>query len=150
MSDVLTQVALQAVTSPKMEKLFKSRTRSCKYVFKDGRVANFIFGRFTTKDEKQAQELETEIALGHPDIFVDPDEKEADPRLDSPEIKSRAAVIKELIQSNLLSLDPTRDLGQVAINPLNPQNTSNIASVAAGGDATQLMATLNSLNTSKK
>lgn len=76
-----------------MLKLFKSRTSSVQYVFKNGLMAHFVGGRYTTDKEAQIAELEEEIKLGHPTFYIDEKETEVDStQLDPLEFIKKKAV----------------------------------------------------------
>lgn len=52
-------------------RVFKSSTLSCKYIFKDGSCGYFMNGRLTTDNPIHIAELEKEVELNHPTIYVD-------------------------------------------------------------------------------
>jgi hypothetical protein len=133
-------VAMEVLTNPRLEKLFKSNTKSIKYIFKNGHVANFVRGRYTTSDPVKIAELMAEVEANHPEIHIDQNELEIDPRMEDPKLRMRAEILKDLMEANLVATNPERDMGEYSPGKMNPQSTQSIASVMAGGNATQLSA----------
>lgn len=138
-------LALEILQKPKLERLYKSAQKSVKYVFNNGHVANFINHQYTTSDEAKIAELDLQVNLGHPDIRIDPNEKEIDPRMQDPKLRMRAQILSEILQAQAVATNPNRDMGNSVQGPMNHSNTQTIAPVAAGGNAQQLSAQLDSL-----
>jgi hypothetical protein len=138
-------LALEVLKKPRLERLFKTNSKSIKYIFKNGHVANFIKGRYTTSDPEKIEQLEYEVASGHPEIHIDLNEREIDPRMEDPKLRMRAEILKDLMEANMAATNPERDMGTYEPAKLTPQSTKDIAPVAAGGNATQLTSQLNNL-----
>lgn len=96
-----------------ISKIFKSRIPSCNYIYKDGTVAFFIQGSYSTPDQKKIDELMDEIrAIGcnasmHPQLYVDETDQEIDSEALTPFelLKQRAKeeAIAELKASGMMS-----------------------------------------------
>lgn len=127
----------------------KHENKSC-----NGKEAVFILGpgrvgRYFTTNPVEIALLDQEIALGHPNIFVDANEYELSEEAADPvsfmKAKIRAEVIAEMKRNELAATDPARDMGTSEQGKLNAANTSDVAPVAAGGSAVSLQARLVSL-----
>lgn len=94
-----------------IKKVFKSKIQSCNYVFKSGKQASFIAGKYLTDIDTEIEELEAEIKSGHPHIFIDANEKEVDTEKLDPleEIKRKA--IAEYLEAQKKAVDPSNDMG---------------------------------------
>jgi hypothetical protein len=116
------------------EKLYKSYVDSVKYIFKAGKVAYFIRGRFSTAFPSEIAELDAEIAGGHPTIYFDPEEPTATAMAESLMAGLKARYYQEFLADIAAKTqDPSRDMGESEQGKLVPANTQTIAPVAAGG-----------------
>jgi hypothetical protein len=115
-------------------KVFKSHIPSVNYIFKNGKPAIFVSGKFATGIQSEIDELEAEIAAGHPHIYVDAAEKEIDSEKVDPMIGLREKIIAEYLEKQAAAAgDPTRDMGTSAAGPIIPSSSADIASAALGG-----------------
>ena len=112
------------------------------YVFKKGKMAVFKHHRYATDIPAEIEELEAEIAGGHPQIYIKEDQKFLTAEMEDPMKALRAKFFAEFQAQQAKFVDPTNDLGTSSQQAIRPQSTSDIASVAAGGDATQSAAKL--------
>ncbi len=124
-----------------LHKMFKSHIKSMRYVFRDGKVAEFVGGRFHTDDEKHIAELMEEIGqegLGkskNPSIYVDVNEKEVDPLLLTPEAQLRAKIRAELIAEMQAATNPENNMGSSASNFASSiNNTQKLVEGEISGD----------------
>lgn len=97
-----------------VHRIFKSTIGTCFFVFKNSKTAHFINAKYITKDPVEIAELEEEIRLEHPHIYVDKNEKEIDLNAD-PLAKIKEAGVKEyLAQQKEIAAQITnkdRDMG---------------------------------------
>lgn len=128
--------------------LFKSRIPSCQYAFKKGRLAIFRRGEYITDVQEEIDELTSEIASGHPTLYVDPKEVTVSPERDDPIASLRAKIALEerarILEEMAAATNPGRDLGTSEQGKLNAASTSDIAPTAANGDASARLAALRS------
>lgn len=90
--------------------LYLSRISSIKYIFVNGKEANFILGQYITDAPEEIQQLDAEVKQGHPHIYTDPNKKEVDATyLDPVEAIKRKAIADYLAQQR--ALDPSKDAG---------------------------------------
>jgi hypothetical protein len=146
-----TQESTSVQEEPKarVAHLFMSLAPSIKYVFKDGIVANFVAYRFFTENPEYIAELQREIKLGHPSFYINPKEVVVNPAEQDPLSRFRKQVIEEFLISLAEKTDPDRDMGIVEAQTLTPASTTSIASVAAGGDASNIKARIADLMRTK-
>lgn len=166
MTDPTTATTLPEVPKKPRPRLYKHTLGSAKYGFGillspdgknqnascNGREAIFIVGpgsragRYFTTNPVEIALLDNEIALGHPNIYVDDNERELTEEAADPvsfmKASIRAQLIKELGLNELRATDPERDMGKSEQGKLNAASTTDIASVAAGGSAQSLQARL--------
>ena len=131
---------------PKMMRLYKLPSGSGKYVFGsllgadgkpkypalNGKVVNFVAGRYLTDDPREIEELDYQIENGYTQIVIDPREKEVDSRYNDPVFRLKEQ-LKEQILRELAATDKTRDMGKYAQGGLNAATSETIAPTAAGG-----------------
>lgn len=118
-----------------IKKVFKSYIPSSKFVFASGKECNFVGGEYFTDDPKDIKELESEIKLGNPHIYIDPDKVEVDTdTLDPIEFIKRKA-ISDYIAAEAVATKATNDMGKTATQKLNPANSSTVKHGAAGSSA---------------
>lgn len=127
------QKNLQADTSKlAVARVFRSNIPSMRYVFKQGKVAPFISGRYTTDIAHEIEELDAEIAHRHPNISANKEEI-----VDT--IEPLEALKKKHFEEFLLmqakTLDKTNDAGTSEQGKLNVANSTTVAPGAAGSDS---------------
>lgn len=126
----------KALSSQTGNRLYKSRgLKSFSMFTGQGKPVIFVNGLFQTSDEHTINYLDYEIKLGHPDIFIDPNEPTFDPEKYDPRAAMRREIMLELEREGRLraSGDPNRDMGSSVQGPLMAASTKDIAPVAAGG-----------------
>lgn len=121
-------------------RLYKSPLRSWKYFFSDGTPAIFANGEYTTDQENRIAELDREVQLRHPAIYIDPNEKFVSIERLDPLIGLRKRIAAEerakvLEEMRAAAGNPDRDMGKTEQERIRPASTTDIASVTAGGDA---------------
>ena len=98
--------------------LYRSHIPSSKYIFKNGKEANFIQGRYTTADETEIAELDAEVKAGHPFIFVKADEATVDSDQLSPLEHIKQQAIKEYLAAQASATDNSNDMGSTETKPV--------------------------------
>ena len=118
--------------------VYKSAIPHINYIFKNGKLAVFTNGVFRTDIEGEIQELETEIKLGHPHIYVDAAEKIIDSEMVDPMNALRHKIIQEFLAKQAETAgNPDRDMGTTDKNVgVMPATSKTIAEAAAGGSGT--------------
>lgn len=113
-------------------RVFRANIPSCRYVFKEGKVAAFLSGKYTTNIAGEISELDAEVALGHPNITANAEEV-----LDVIEplelLKKRH--IEEYLASVAKSIAKSNDAGFSDQGKLNVANSTTISEGAAGSDS---------------
>jgi hypothetical protein len=128
--------------------LFKSRMSSCNYIFKNGKIAQFIRGEYTTNVAYEVAELEYEVSLGHPQIFINDQERVVAVDRNDPIAALRRKIIaeeRERIMAEVraaTALD--RDMGTSEQGKFKPASTSDIAPLTAEGDGSARLQNLKS------
>lgn len=113
--------------------LFKSRIASMRYVFKNGKTANFILGQYATDVESEITELHAEIKSGNPILHIDKDEPT---KLFVEPIESlRAKIIAEYEAEKARTLNKNNDAGYSVQGRLNVANSSTVSEGAASSDS---------------
>lgn len=88
--------------------IYKNHLPSCHYVFKDGSSAVFVDGVFKTANPYEIEQLDKEVRLNHPHIYID---------RTVPSIVSAAAIadpmsaLREKIRAEILAESAARDMG---------------------------------------
>jgi len=123
-------------------RVFKSQVQSIKYIFKNGKEAPFVFGKYYTDNATEIAELEQEIALGHPQIFIDSEEKEVDTEKMDPLSRLREKIIAEYLEEQAKQLDPSNDFGNTLPQSVKPASSSDVAAASAGGAGSSAAAKL--------
>jgi len=126
--------------------LFKSPLQSWVFILPNGKRLNFIKGICITSDPKEIAHLNMEIDLGHPSMYVDPNEitvslDRTDP-VAALKGRMRLEVLKELQAEMAAATDPNNDMGNSDPGKFTPASTSSIAAVTANGDAAARLANL--------
>lgn len=123
-------------------RIFKATLPSVNYIFTNGKPAIFVQGKFTTNIDFEIQELEREIATGHPHIYIDPAESEIDSDALTPMEILRAKVREELVAEMAAATNPANNMGTTVQEPVKPASTADIAQAAQGGSGVGLAARL--------
>lgn len=119
-----------------IKKVFKCRIPSSKYLFSNGKEANFIGGRYMTDVEAEIAALEGEIKLGHPHIYVDSAEKEVDTEQMDPIEQIKKKAIAEYIAAQTKAINTSNDMGNTEQGKLQGiGNSSSTAMLATGSDS---------------
>jgi hypothetical protein len=124
-----------------IHRLFKSSLPSMSFIFKNGKAAMFINGRYHTDDPSEIEQLDTEIKTRNPYLRIDEAERELDTELQDPmqQLKERfrEEIIKEYLENEMRAINPENDFGDYDQSKINPASTTSIAPVSAGGDASR-------------
>ena len=114
-------------------KLFKMRLNNIGYVFRNGKRAPFLAGRYSTDIPSEIAELEEEIELGHPHLYISAD----DPVLPAVEtIESlRKKHFEEFELQMKRAMDKNNNAGNTVQERLNAVNSNTIASGAGTSDS---------------
>lgn len=131
-------------------KVFKAHLPSINYIFTNGKPAIFVQGVYRTDSEWEILELEREIKLGHPHLYIDPLETEVDSEMIDPMNALRHKIIAEYKAEEAAKAgNPDRDMGTSDTQALKPGSTRDIAEAASGGSGVQSAARLVNLLTPK-
>ena len=125
-----------------IKQVFYCAMPSCNYLFKNGKPAIFINHEYLTDIKSEIEELDAEIAIGHPHIKRDELKKEVDDTKLDPLAAVKAQAIREYLAAQA-STDMTKDMGNSVQGPVVVNNSQNIASNTTEGTA---MARLKALN----
>lgn len=139
-----------AAAEDKVATIFKATLPSINYVFKNGKPAIFIEGKFITAVPAEVAELKDEIAAGHPHIYIDAKEAEIAASAIDPMAGLRAQIEAELMAKMAAATDPSNDMGKTEQEALKPASSTDIAVAAVGGSGTGLAARLMSLGIANK
>ncbi len=119
--------------SPASVYLFKSNLKSCQYIFKDGSVAYFTNGIYTTSDDEKAAQLQNEIKKDHPHLSIEVGrEKVAADELDPVSVLKKKLKAEILAEMQVKTQNPDRDMGMSTQAATNHATTRTIGDVAAG------------------
>ncbi len=119
-------------TSPGERRLYKSTFKFGNFIFPTGRVAHFKGGMYVTSDAYEIKELDREISLGHPQIYIDPNARTISAEQENPMLALKKKFYEEFMAEQAAHLDPTNNLGESAQGPLKPASTTDIAPVTVG------------------
>lgn len=133
--------------SEQLASIFKARIPSVNYIFKNGKPAIFIQGKFATANQAEIDELTEEIKNGHPHIYIDTEEATIDAELISPIDSLRDKIRAELMAEMAAATNPENDMGTSTQEPVKPASSQDIAQAAVGGSGEGLAARLMSLKT---
>jgi hypothetical protein len=126
-----------------IRKVFKSRIPNSSYFFKDGLQAAFLLGRYETDDTSRIKELQAEIDLKHPHIYIDENEVEIDTEAPTPMERIRMEAYEQAKKDLLAAgaLDPnkisTSNSGNFALSAANTTTISEGAAASDGASVTQ-------------
>lgn len=123
---------LKADTSVVKGRVFHSTIPSIRYVFRAGKHAVFIDGKYTTNIAHEIEELDAEIEAGHPNFFIKSKEEVAPVE---PLEALREKFIKEFLAKQAEDTKTVKDGGTSEQGKLNVANSTTIASAAAGSDS---------------
>ena len=115
-------------------RVFKSVIPSCQFVFKNGKYAPFINGRYTTNVTQEIIELEQEIGSielsQHKHLFIDKGDFEVDPSAIPESLEAFAARIRaETIAEMTAKANTVQNMGTSEQPLLKPASTADIASI---------------------
>lgn len=91
--------------------LFKSSLPSCRFIFSNGKVANFVRGQYTTTLENEIKELEAEVAEGNPHIYIDNSQKTISVEELDPLYAIKKKAIEEYLAQQQKAVNPNNDMG---------------------------------------
>lgn len=116
-----------------VQHLFKNTLGNCQYIFKTGKIAHFLNGRYLTDQEAEIEELTAEAKSGHPHIYIDANEATVDSDAASNamaalEARIRAKVLLELATQK----DNDRGNYEVSAKLEGIVSTTDIAAAASG------------------
>lgn len=133
-----------AIPSPEIPKkrLYFASMPFMNYVFTKGKIAVFRHHKFATDIPEEIEQLDNEVRLGHPYISVKKDQMYVTAEDEDPIKAFKAKIIAEYEAEKAKHIDPANDMGTYRQEAIRPASTTDIASVAAGGDATQAAAKL--------
>lgn len=122
--------------------VYRASLPSMNYIFKNGKPATFISGRFTTDLEEEIAELDAEVKARHPFIYIDPEEVTIDSEKLDPMSGLRERIIAEYLARLAEVTDPNNDMGKSESGPIKPASTADISQAAQGGSGVGLAARL--------
>lgn len=126
--------------------LFKSPLPHWTFVFPNGKKLVFSKGIATTSDPKEVAHLNAEIELGHPSIYVDPNEIQVSlDRIDPIAAlrgRMRQELLAEIAEEMAKATDPTNNLGKSDQGKFKPASTTDMIAVTANGDASARLAAI--------
>lgn len=123
---------LNADNSRVAARVFRSNIPSVRYIFKNGKSANFLGGKYITDIVHEIRELDYEIALHHPNFSVNMEE--VVPTMEPLEAL-RARFIAEYKAELATNVSKNNDAGYSDQGKLNVANTTTISEGAAGSDS---------------
>jgi hypothetical protein len=112
------------------------------YIFAKGKMAVFRHHRYATDVPEEIEELTKEVKLGHPYISIKADMLYLTEEMEDPMKALKSKIIAEYMASQAKHVDPANDMGTSSQERIKPMSTTDVAAVAAGGDATQSAAKL--------
>lgn len=112
-------------------RVFRSNVSSVRYVFKNGKTAAFLSGVYTTNIAHEIEELDAEIASGHPNFTANVTEVV---QLIEPMEVLKARFIAEYLQQQAKSVVKTNDAGFSEQTRLNVLNSTNVSEAMASSD----------------
>lgn len=122
--------------SPTIMALFKNSMGSCVYIFKNGKPANFLQGRYFTNNEAEIEELMDEVKQGHPHIYIDQEEFLVDTKFVDPLEAIRAQILAELAAQGRLVEAGTSDFGTSdQSGKLTIGTTTSVAAAMSGSNS---------------
>ena len=122
--------------------VFKATLPSINYIFRNGKPAIFVQGKFATSIEAEIEEMKDEIAKGHPHIYVDKEDATVDSEMVDPIQALRAKIEAQIRAEMAAATDLSNDRGQTKQEPLKPSSSTDVMDAAAGGSGVGLAARL--------
>ena len=113
-------------------RVFRSNISSSRYVFKNGKVAPFIGGKYTTDIKHEIDELDTEIEMRHPHISAN---KEEVVNVVEPLEALKAKFFAEFQAAQATNLLKSNDAGTSEQGKLNVANSTTVAAGMAGSSS---------------
>lgn len=117
------------------ERLYTSSQKNVQFIFPNGRVAHFKGGRFVTDNAYEIAILDTEVAGKHPVINYDPSHKYLTEDEKFPEAALRKKYFAEFQAEQAKFMDVNANVTTSDQGKFKPASTTDIAPVAAGGNA---------------
>ena len=116
-----------------IQNLYKSTVPSIKYIFANGKEAPFVGGKFHTSVPSEVAELDQEVLLGHPFIYVDKDQLTVDSANLDPLADIKAKAIADFLAAQKLANDPNNNRGTTTFSGKlgGIANSGTIADAAA-------------------
>ena len=116
--------------------LFKSHAPTMGYVFANGHTVHFMAGQYATASKFEIEELTKECENGHPNFFIDPQNKTVDSEALDPIASLRAQIREEERAKLIAATDPTRDMGSTVQGKLGGiANSHTINGLQAASNA---------------
>jgi hypothetical protein len=113
-------------------KAYKSTFMSLNYIMKNGKPAIFVNGQFVTNVKLEIDELDHEIAEGHPHISHDEGATQITVEQVDAMAGLRARLREELIAEMKANESVLKDVGSAEPTKLMPGNTMDISQAALG------------------
>lgn len=115
--------------------LFKTRMSSCNYIFPNGKTAIFVNHCYMTDNQYEIDDLNYQIAQGHKELYVDPNEVTVSEDRSNPLAALRRRIAEEERAKVIAEMQANRDFGTTDTTKFTPASTSDIAPVTFGGDS---------------
>ena len=119
--------------------LFKSRAGTMGYVFRNGKAVHFIGGVYATSAKDEIEELTKECENGHPNYFIDSNQKTIDSEMMDPMAVLRAQIKQEILDQ-MKANDPSKDMGSYGTGKLEGIANSQTVNGAAAASESQAAA----------
>lgn len=114
-------------------RVFRSNISSSRYVFKNGKVAPFIGGKYTTNIKHEVDELDAEIEMKHPHISAN---KEEVVNTIEPLEALKAKFFAEFQAAQAANILKDNDAGISEQGKLNVANSTTVAAGMSGSSST--------------
>jgi hypothetical protein len=98
-------------TSPTVFHAFQNSLGYSRFTSAKGKDFHFLNGEFLTNIQAEIDELNAEVAAGHPHIYVNPDRVTVDTKYVDPLAELKAKAIEEYLANQAAALDKTNDRG---------------------------------------
>ena len=131
--NLAVKINLNADATKVASRVFRCAVLSSRYVFKNGKVAPFIGGKYTTDIAHEIAELDAEIAQRHPHITAN---KEEVVTLSEPMEVLKQKFFAEFEAAQKAALNKNNDAGTSEQGKLNVANSTTVAAGMAGSDST--------------
>lgn len=95
-----------------LAKLFKSHAPVMGHVFRSGKTIHFMNHIYTTTVQSEIDELTEEANSGHPNIYIDPEMTEIDPKMLDPMAVLVARIREEERAKLIAASNPLNDMGK--------------------------------------